>query len=93
MAQSHVRIDINNSQLISTTLFSQLPMGEKIYSLIKPLHTGHGLPVGYVIVQLIFSLLGTVMVCSGVIMFINKKRKKSLRQVRRGRPRNATAVT
>ncbi len=81
LAQSHVRIDINNSQLISTTLFSQLPMGEKIYSLIKPLHTGHGLPVGYVIVQLIFSLLGTVMVCSGVIMFINKKRKKNLRHM------------
>ena len=81
LAESNVSIDINNSQLVNTTLFSQLSIGEKIYSLIKPLHTGHGLPVGYVIVQLIFSLLGTLMVCSGVIMFINKKRKKSLIQV------------
>lgn len=77
LAQSHVSIDINKSYLVSTTLFSQLSLGEKTYAMLKPLHTGHGLPIGYVIVQFILSLLGTIMVCSGVIMFINKKRKKS----------------
>ena len=79
LAQSNVRIDINNSQLIQTQLFKEFSIGEKIYALIKPLHTGHGLPVVYVVVQFILSLLGTIFVCSGVILFINKKRKKSVK--------------
>ena len=72
-----VKIDKKSSQLVDVIRFADLPLGEKIYSLLKPLHTGHHLPVAYVFVLLILSLIGTAMVLSGLLSFLLKKRKPS----------------
>lgn len=73
---STVSIDKQRSVLVDTSLFSDLPLGEQVFAMLKPLHTGRELPAYYVGFLLILSLLGTVMVFSGVVSFIVKKRKK-----------------
>jgi uncharacterized iron-regulated membrane protein len=76
IAASRVNIDKQGSLLVDTSLYSDLSLGEKVFSILKPLHTGHDLPAYYVVLQLLLSLLGTVMVFSGLVSFIIKKRKR-----------------
>ncbi|MEJ2756086.1 MAG: hypothetical protein P8104_09725, partial [Gammaproteobacteria bacterium] len=52
--------------------FSTLSWGAKIYTLLKPLHTGRDLPVVYVWILFIFSLLGTLTVFSALVSFVIK---------------------
>lgn len=75
LASSSVEIDKKSSTLVNMTLFSQQPLGEKIYSILAPLHIGTRLPIFYVITILILTCLGTVMVFSGLSSFITKKRQ------------------
>lgn len=75
LASSKVKIDKNSSQLVDVVLFRDLPLSEKFYFILVPLHTGHNLPAVYVIALLVLSLLGTVMVFSGLVSFVVKKRK------------------
>ena len=81
LAGSKVRIDKNSSALVSAVLFSSLAVGEKIVSILVPLHTGRGLHAGYVALLLMFSLIGVSMIFSGVVSFMMKKRQweKTLR--------------
>lgn len=83
LPSSKVLIDQNESALIGVSAFKDLPPGEKLYSTLKPLHMGKGLPAGYVLLQLALSLLGLVMVLSGVSSFAIKKR--SWQWLKRGR--------
>ena len=76
LAGSTVKIDKQQSVLDSTVLFANLALGEKIFAMLKPLHTGHHLPAYYVLLLLLLSLLGTTMVFSGLVSFIIKKRKR-----------------
>lgn len=75
IAKSSVKIDKHEESLVEVRLFERLPFNEKIYSILGPLHTGHNLSVVYVVLQLLFSALGTVMVISGLVSFVTKKRK------------------
>lgn len=72
---SQVKIDKQSSKLIATKLYGQQTLGGKIYAILVPLHTGRQLPVVYVLGLLVMSLLGSVMVMSGLVSFIAKKRK------------------
>jgi len=72
---SKVKIDKRASTLVDVSPFSTMTFTEKFYTLLVPLHTGHHLPAAYVVLLLMLSLLGTVMVFSGIASFIMKKRK------------------
>lgn len=74
LPNSKVLIDQTESTLVEVSAFKDLPPGEKLYSILKPLHMGKGLHAGYVLLQLALSLLGLVMVLSGVGSFAIKKR-------------------
>ena len=74
LPSSYIRIDSQSSELISLKQFKQLSTGEKIMSVIKPLHTGRGLHWGYVLVLLLMSALGVLMVFSGLASFVMKRR-------------------
>jgi uncharacterized iron-regulated membrane protein len=76
LSRSQVKIDPQRSQITDISQFGKLTLSEKFYSILVPLHTGHNLPAPYLIVLLIFSILATIMVLSGVISFVIKKRKK-----------------
>lgn len=75
LSRSTVKIDKQNSTLVSVSQFKVLPLNQKLYIMLVPLHTGHNLPVIYTVALLILSLIGTLMVFSGMISFIIKKRK------------------
>ncbi len=75
LAQSSVKIDKKSSTLIETSRFETLSFSQKIYTILVPLHTGHNLPVFYVILLFAFGLIGTIMVLSGLLSFVLKKRK------------------
>lgn len=47
LASSNVMIDKQDSLLINTRLFANLSLGEKVFAILKPLHTGHDLPLCY----------------------------------------------
>ncbi|TYK64988.1 PepSY-associated TM helix domain-containing protein [Colwellia echini] len=76
LAHSSVSINTKTAAVDKVTLFNDFTTGEKIYALLKPLHTGHGLPLFYVFIQFMFGLIGSIMVATGVIMFITKQRRK-----------------
>jgi uncharacterized iron-regulated membrane protein len=73
--RSKAYITQRKSELVDVILYSDLPLKDKVYSLLKPLHTGHDLPVYYVIILLLFSIIGTTMALSCVVSFAIKKRK------------------
>ena len=75
LAGSKVKIDKQSSRLVDATLFRDLALGEKVYAMLVPLHTGHNLPALYVLALLLLSVVGTVMVLSGLVSFVIKKRK------------------
>ncbi len=83
MAASKVRIDRAESTLVEASVFGDFHLGEKLFSILTPLHTGRLLPTPYAAALLVLSFIGTVMVASGLISFVTKKRK-------RARPRRAT---
>ena len=76
LSSSKVKVDKQRSQLVAVILFSDLPFAAKIYSMLVPLHTGHNLSLVYVIALLVVSLLGTVMVFSGLVSFLVKRRQR-----------------
>lgn len=73
LPNSNVLIDREASALVGVNAFKDLPLGEKLYLMLKPLHTGKGLHGGYILLQLALSFLGIVMVLSGVTGFVVKK--------------------
>lgn len=75
LSGSKVQIDQKTSTLINVVLFRDLPLNEKIYAILVPLHTGHNLSFMYVVVLLVLSLIGTMMMFSGLLSFVIKKRK------------------
>lgn len=79
MAGSKVLIDRENSTLNGVEKFAEMSTGTKIYSILVPLHTGRQLPAYYTVLLLLLSSLGTVMVASGIISFLTKKRKRTRR--------------
>ena len=75
LPSSEVQIDQKRSSLVAVKMFSELSVGEKLYAILKPLHTGRNLPALYVVLLLVLSLLGTTMVFSGIVSFMKKKRR------------------
>ena len=78
MAGSRVYIDPRQSALVGAARFGDLPLGQRLYSLIVPLHAGRGVTPTYLAVLLFFTALATVMTFSGVVSFLLKllKRRK-----------------
>lgn len=75
LGNSHVQIDKQSSHLVNVSFFKDRPFAEKVFSILKPLHTGHNLAAYYTVFLLIMSIIGTLMVLSGLISFVIKKRK------------------
>ena len=76
LTNSRVAIDIKSSNIVKVELFENLDLGNKLYAVMVPLHTGRNLPAAYVVALLVFSLMGTVMVFTGVASFVLKKRRR-----------------
>ena len=72
MAGSRVYIDPRQSALVGTARFDDLPFGQRLYSLIVPLHTGRNVSPAYLAVLLLCTALVTVMTFSGVFSFVLK---------------------
>lgn len=76
LPNSKIQIDAESSAILSHAPFKDLPTGAKIMAVVVPLHTGRGLPKTYVVLLLLVSVLGTLMVFSGVASFLMKKRRR-----------------
>ena len=74
LANSQVHINPATSTLLGVFMFKDKSVGEKLYSLLVPLHSGRSLHAGYVAVLLILSALGALMVLSALISFAIKRR-------------------
>ena len=72
MAGSRVYLDPRQSALIGAARFDDLPIGQRLYSLIVPLHAGRGVTPAYLVALLIGTLLVTVMTFSGIVSFALK---------------------
>lgn len=72
MAGSRVYIDPRQSALIGAARFDALPIGQRLYALIVPLHAGRSVTPGYLAVLPFCTLLATVMTFSGVLSFALK---------------------
>lgn len=72
MAGSRVYIDPRQSALVGTARFDELPVGQRLYSLIVPLHTGRNVSPVYLAVLLLCTALVTVMTFSGVLSLVLK---------------------
>ncbi len=82
LANSTVSINQTQSTISSHQAFSELTLGEKIYRVMVPLHTGRNMGLGYLVIVLAFSLLGSLMVASGLISFLKKTRRKKTRTMK-----------
>ena len=72
MAGSRVFVDPRQSALIGKARFDDLPTGQRLYSLMVPLHTGRNVAPAYLAVLLFCTALATVMTFSGVVSFVLK---------------------
>ena len=74
LANSQVHINPATSTLLGVFMAKDKSIGEKLYGLMVPLHSGRSLHAGYVLVLLVLSVLGTLMVLSALISFVIKRR-------------------
>ena len=72
MAGSRVYIDARQSALVGTAQFDDLPIGQRLYSLIVPLHAGRNISPAYLAMLLLCTALMSVMTLSGVVSFLLK---------------------
>ena len=72
MAGSRVFVDPRQSALIGRARFDDLPFGQRLYSLIVPLHTGRNVAPAYLVALLLCTVLATVMTFSGVASLVLK---------------------
>ena len=72
MAGSKVFVDPRQSALVGTARFDDLPVGQRLYSLIVPLHTGRNVAPAYLAVLLLCTALAAIMTCSGVVSLLLK---------------------
>lgn len=82
LANSTVNLNQARSMIVSHQAFSELSLGEKIYRVMVPLHTGRNIGNSYLIIVLLFSLLGTLMVASGLISFLKKTHHQRARRMK-----------
>ncbi len=72
MAGSRVYVDPRQSALIGSVRFGDLPLGQRFYNLIVPLHAGRGTSPTYLAALVLCTGLATVMTFSGVVSFVIK---------------------
>lgn len=65
-----VLIDRKQGVITHVTHASAMTFGQKLYGVLMPLHTGRGLPWGYVMALLVLSLIGSLMVVSGIVSLV-----------------------
>lgn len=82
LPNNKVQLHQTKSVIVNVQSFQDFTLGQKLYSVLKPLHTGSNLPFAYVVLLLVMSLIGTAMVFSGVVSFVLKLLpKKSTRKI------------
>ena len=75
-AGSRVYVDPLQSALIGSVRFGDLPLGQRFYNLIVPLHAGRGAAPAYLAALLLCTGLATIMTFSGVVSFVLKHVKR-----------------
>ena len=70
VAGSRVYIEPAQSAYLGAVRFDALPFGQKLYTMIVPLHTGRNVSPTYLGVMLVFTALAVVMTFSGVISMV-----------------------
>ncbi|APD07009.1 assimilatory sulfite reductase (NADPH) [Flavobacteriaceae bacterium UJ101] len=69
-------VDQYSGKILKTTIFSELPLNERIANLIYPLHTGEIYGIYSKIIYCIVCLIATTLPVTGTIIWINKLKKK-----------------
>lgn len=80
VAGSRVFIDPGQSGYLGAVRFEALPFGQKLYTMILPLHTGRNISTVYLGVVLVFSILAMVMTFSGVISILIQLAKQQMKR-------------
>ena len=70
VAGSRVYIEPAQSAYLGAVRFDALPFGQKLYTMVVPLHTGRNVSPTYLGVMLVFAALAVVMTFSGVISML-----------------------
>lgn len=77
-------LDQYNGEVLYKDVYAERPLNERISTMIKPIHTGEIFGTFSKILYFLASLIGTSLPVTGVLIWINKlrkKRKKSRKQV------------
>ena len=72
VAGSRVYVDPRQSALIGAARFGDLPLGQRLYSVIVAAHAGRGTAPGYLAALVIASVLATVMTFAGIVSYAFK---------------------
>ena len=72
MGDSAVTVHENDSSFIGIRKFGDLPFGDKLYRMIRPLHDGTSMPVAYLWFLVIANGLLIVMVATALLSFLQK---------------------
>lgn len=77
-ATNEVYLDQYSGQVIGGQTYAQRPLGQRIRGLFKPVHTGAigGWPTK--LLALVVSLLGATFPVTGTVLWLNRRRKKSV---------------
>ena len=77
VAGSRVYIDPGQSGFLGAAPFDSLPLGQQLYMMIVPVHTGRNVSSGYLAIMLLFAALATVVTVSGIVSMTKHLRQQS----------------
>ena len=81
-----VTFDQYSAQLLARDLFAEKPFGDQVVSSIKAIHLGSFAGIFSKILYFLTCLIGTSLPVTGVIIWINKLRKKKQKTATKNRP-------
>ncbi len=76
-------LDQYSGKILKTTIFSELPLNERIANLIYPLHTGEIYGIYSKIIYFIVCLIATTLPITGTLIWINKLKKKKKNSIKK----------
>lgn len=76
-ASDRLQLDQYSGKVLQADIFAEKPLNQQITSMIKPIHTGEIFGTFSKILYFIACLIGTSLPVTGVIIWINKLKKKS----------------
>lgn len=72
LGSNAVLLNETDSSFVEIRRYSEIPFGVKLYQMIRPLHDGSSMPVGYLWFLFIANGLLIVMVATGLLSFLQK---------------------